>query len=115
MDLGNLLHGREGRMIRSTLTRKTTVTDSADFEKRQAALETRLLPLLQKQPGFVSHEMRRDGDAGGMVQVTAWQTEADCRAYLRQGGAATAATILDAFFPTAPYPDGNWVRENVEA
>jgi hypothetical protein len=23
-----------------------------------------------------------------------------------------AATILDAFFPTAPYPNGNWVREN---
>ncbi len=102
-------------MIRSTLRRKTTVVDAAEFEKRQAALDGRLLPLLQKQPGFVSYEMQRDGDGGGMVQVTSWESEADCRAYLRNGGAAMAATMLDAFFPTAPYPDGNWVRENAEA
>jgi hypothetical protein len=101
-------------MIRSTLTRKTTVTDPADFTKRQAALEGRLLPLLQKQPGFVSHEMRAEGAPGAMVQVTTWKTDADCRAYLRNGAAAMAATILDAFYPTAPFPDGNWLRENVE-
>jgi heme-degrading monooxygenase HmoA len=101
-------------MIRSTLRRKTTVTDPAEFEKRQAALDQRLLGLLQKQPGFVSYEMRRDGDGGGMMQVTTWQSEADCRAYLRNGAAAMAATILDVFFPTAPFPDGTWVRENVE-
>jgi heme-degrading monooxygenase HmoA len=99
-------------MIHSTLTRMSTVTDAADFEKRQAALEGRMLPLLQKQPGFISHEMRRDGDAGGMVQLTVWTTDAGCRAYLRNGAAAMAATMLDAFFPTAPFPDGNWVREN---
>lgn len=97
-------------MIASTLTRMTTVTDAAEFEKRQAALVARLLPLLQRQPGFVSHEMRRDGERGGMVEVTQWQTQDDCRAYLRNGGAAMAATMLDAFFPTAPYPDGTWVR-----
>jgi hypothetical protein len=101
-------------MIRSTLTRKTTVADPAEFAKRQSGLEGRLLPLLQKQPGFVSHEMRPEGSPGGMVQVTTWQSEADCRAYLRNGSAAMAATILDAFFPTAPFPDGNWVRENTE-
>ena len=101
-------------MIRSTLTRTTTITDPAEFTKRQSALETRLLPLLQKQQGFVSHEMRAEGAPGGMVQITAWQNEADCRAYLRDGGAAMAATILDAFFPPAPFPDGNWVRENAE-
>jgi quinol monooxygenase YgiN len=102
-------------MIRSTLKRKTTVTDAAEFEKRQGALDARLLPLLQKQPGFVSYEMRRDGESGGMLQVTSWQNDADCRAYLRNGAAAMAATILDAFFPTAAFPDGNWVRENAEA
>ena len=48
--------------------------------------------------------MRRDGDAGGMVQVTSWQTDADCRAYLRNGAAAMAATILDAFFPDRGLP-----------
>jgi hypothetical protein len=101
-------------MIRSTLTRKTTVADASEFAKRQSALEGRLLPLLQKQPGFVSHDMRAEGPPGSMVQVTTWQTEAECRAYLRNGAAAMAATILDAFFPTAAFPEGNWVRENTE-
>jgi hypothetical protein len=101
--------------IVSTLTRKTTVTDAAEFEKRAAALTERLRPLLARQPGFVSREMRRDGDGGGMVESTRWQTMEDCRAYLRNGGAAMAATMLDAFFPTAPFPDGTWVRDNVEA
>ena len=101
-------------MTRSTLRRKTTVTDPADFEKRRAALEQRLLPHLKKQAGFVSHEMTAGAGPGEMVEVTVWQTPDDCRAYLRQGGAAMAATILDAFFPTAPYPDGTWVRENAE-
>ena len=102
-------------MIRSTLSRNTTVSDAAEFEKRQAALIERLLPLLQRQPGFVSHEMRREGDGGGMVQVTAWHTADDCRAYLRNGAAAMAATMLDACFPTAPFPNGNWVRRNADA
>jgi heme-degrading monooxygenase HmoA len=101
-------------MITSTLTRMTIVTDAAEFEKRQAALTARLMPLLQRQPGFVSHEMRRDGERGGMVEVTRWQTQDDCRAYLRNGGAAMAATMLDAFFPTAPFPDGTWVRTTAE-
>jgi hypothetical protein len=102
-------------MIRSTLSRNTTVSDAADFEKRQGALIERLLPLLQRQPGFVSHEMRRVGGGGGMVQVTAWQSAEECSAYLRNGAAAMAATMLDALFPTAPFPDGNWVRRNAEA
>jgi heme-degrading monooxygenase HmoA len=101
-------------MITSTLRRQTTVTDASDFEKRQQALASRMLPLLQKQPGFVSYEMARDGDGGGMVETTVWQSSDDCRNYLRNGAAAMAATMLDGFFPTAPYPNGNWVRENVE-
>ncbi len=102
-------------MIRSTLSRNTTVSAADEFEKRQTALIERLLPLLQRQPGFVSHEMRREGDGGGMVQVTAWQTADDCSTYLRNGAAAMAATMLDAFFPTAPFPNGTWVRQNADA
>lgn len=102
-------------MITSTLTRTMTVTDAAEFEKRKAALLEKLLPYLWKQPGFVSHELHREGDRGVMVEVTQWQTDDDCRAYLRGGAAAMAATWLDASFPTAPYPDGNWVRETVPA
>jgi len=101
-------------VVESTLKRMTVVRDADEFAKRQQALEARIGPLMQEQPGFVSREMRRDGDDGRMVEVTRWQTSDDCRNYLRNGGAAMAATYLDAFFPTAPYPNGNWVRENVE-
>ena len=97
-------------MIVSTLTRRTTISDGAEFEKRAAALAQRLLPYLAKQPGFVSRELRRVGDDGGMVETIAWRTEADCRAYLRGGAAAMAATWLDGALPTAPFPNGNWVR-----
>ena len=101
-------------MVTSTLRRKTTVTQLDEWEKRQGALLAKLLPYLQRQPGFVSHEMRREDEAGRMAEVTVWQSMDDCRGYLRNGAAAMAATWLDAFFPTAPYPDGNWVRENAE-
>jgi len=101
-------------VVVSTLKRMTIVRDADEFAKRQQALDGRIAPLMQRQPGFVSREMRRDGDDGAMVEVTTWQTPDDCRSYLRNGGAAMVATMLDAFFPTAPYPNGNWVRENVE-
>jgi heme-degrading monooxygenase HmoA len=93
-------------MVTSTLTRKTTVTDADDFAKRSDALVMRLRPLLERQAGFVSHELRRDGDGGSMVEVTRWRSMDDCRRYLREGAAAMAATLLDAFC--------NWLRQTVE-
>ncbi|HYM16480.1 MAG TPA: antibiotic biosynthesis monooxygenase [Dehalococcoidia bacterium] len=101
-------------MVVSTLKRHCTVRDAAEFEQRKQALLARLVPHLQRQPGFVSHDLRRDGDAGEMVEITAWRTHDDCRAYLRNGAAALAATWLDAALPTAPYPHGAWLRETVE-
>jgi len=101
-------------MVESKLTRVCTVTDPAEFEKRSQALAGRLLPYLRRQPGFISHGLIRDGDRGGMVETTCWRTMDDCRAYLRDGAAAMAATWLDAFFPTAPFPHGNWLRETAE-
>jgi len=102
-------------MVESTLRRISTVTDQAEFEKRRQALISRLLPHLQRQSGFVSHELRLDGaQAGGQAEITVWRTAEDCRSYLRNGAAAMAATWLDAFFPTAPFPDGAWTRETVE-
>jgi hypothetical protein len=98
-------------MVISTLRRTCTVTAQEDWDKRSAALLARLTPYLRKQPGFVAHELRRDGDRGAMTEATSWRTPGDCRAYLRGGAAAMAATWLDAFFPTAPFPDGNWIRE----
>ena len=101
-------------MVESTLRRISTVTDQAEFEKRRDALVARLLPHLQKQAGFVSHDLRPDGDRGGQVEVTVWRSAGDCRSYLRNGAAAMAATWLDAFFPTAPFPNGNWARDTAE-
>ena len=101
-------------MTRTTLKRKTTVTDPAQFEQRKEALAQRLLPYLQKQPGFVSHEMTPGDAPEDMVEVTTWESADACRAYLRGGGAAMAATMLDAFLPTAAYPNGNWVRETID-
>lgn len=102
-------------MIVATLKRTTIVTQAEEFEKRRGALLPRLLPYLERQPGFVAHELRRDGDSGGMVEATTWRSDADCRAFLRGGAAAMAATWLDAFFPTAPYPNGNWLRTTAES
>jgi len=102
-------------MVTSMLRRMTVVREPAEWQKREQALLGRLLPYLQRQPGFVSHELRREGDDGGMVEVTRWRSMDDCRAYLRNGAAAMAATWLDAFLPTAPYPNGNWLRETVES
>lgn len=101
-------------MVESTLRRISTVTDPAECEKRRQALAARLLPHLQRQPGFIAHELRFAGDGGAQVEVTSWRTAEDCRSYLRNGAAAMAATWLDAFFPTAPFPNGNWTRETIE-
>ena len=87
-------------MIVATLSRTTVVTQQEEFEKRSGALLARLLPYLERQPGFMSHELRREGDGGAMIETTSWRAEADCRTFLRQGAAAMAATWLDAFFPT---------------
>lgn len=94
----------------ATLKRHTTVAEPAEFEKRKGALLQRLQPYLQKQPGFLGHEIALDGEGGAMTETTRWATEDDCRRYIRGGAAAMAATWLDAFLPTAPYPNGNWVR-----
>jgi heme-degrading monooxygenase HmoA len=101
-------------MFVATLTRSTVVTQVEEFEKRRAMLLAKLLPYLERQPGFVSHVLTRDGDGGAMIETTTWRTEADRRAFLRQGAAAMAATWLDGFFPTAPYPNGNWRRTTAE-
>lgn len=98
----------------STLQRTSIVTSQEEWDKRTGALRARLLPYLERQPGFVSHELRRAGAGGGMVETTHWRSMDDCRAYLRGGGAAMCATWLDAFLPTAPFPDGNWIRATTE-
>lgn len=99
----------------STLRRTTTITKQEDWDKRTEGLLARLEPYLRKQPGFIGHTLARDGEAGGMIQTTTWATPDDCKAYIRGGAAAMAATWIDGFFPTAPYPNGNWIRETTES
>jgi len=99
-------------MVVSTLRRKTAVRDAEELEKRSARLLERLRPFLERQPGFAGIELRREG--GGLLEETRWQSMADCRRYLREGAAAMVATISDALLPTAPYPNGAWLRESQE-
>ena len=91
-------------MVESTLRRISTVSDPAEFEGRREALVARLLPHLQRQPGFVSHELRRDGDRGGDIdgQRDTRRETGDAsqpRAIEEEGGGGrevTHARILDS-------------------
>jgi hypothetical protein len=103
-------------MIVSVLTRKTRIKDR---EVWRGALETvagRIGDVLKAESGFVSVEYLWDVDENGaFAQITKWDSPQACTDYIRDGGAATVATIEEAAIPTAPYPDGAWVRRNFEA
>ena len=100
-------------MIVSTLTRQTAITDSEEWDRRAESLLERLRPFLERQPGFAGIDLSR-GDSGRLTEETRWESMADCRRYVREGAAATAATISDALLPTARYPNGAWLRETRE-
>jgi len=100
-------------MIVSVLRRKTAIADAEEWDKRAARLLERVGPLLERQAGFAGIELRR-GDRGELTEETRWQSMDDCRRYVREGGAASVATIADALLPTAPYPNGTWLREQRE-
>jgi hypothetical protein len=92
------------------LRRKTAVAGEDEGRQRIERLLTRVRPLLERQPGFEGIELLL-GDGGRLAEITRWRSLGDCRRYLREGAAATCATISDAMLPTAPYPDGTWWRE----
>jgi heme-degrading monooxygenase HmoA len=100
-------------VIVSVLSRKTAVIDRAEWDQRAARLLERLRPLLERQPGFLGIDLQA-GDGGALTETTRWQSLEDCQRYVRGGGAAMAATISDGFLPTAPYPNGAWLRETRE-
>ena len=101
-------------MVVSVLTRKTAIADPEEWDRRAERLLERVRPLLERQPGFAGIEVRR-GEGGTLTEETRWQTPADCRHYVRDGAAATVATMSDGLLPTAPYPNGAWARETKEA
>ena len=100
-------------MIVSKLTRKTAIVDAAEWDKRAARMLERVRPFLERQPGFAGIDLRR-GERGELTEETRWHSPDDCRRYVRGGAAATVATMADALLPTAPYPNGAWLRETVE-
>jgi len=103
-------------MIVSILVRKTRITERAICEGAVESALPRIRPILEAEPGFVSIEYLWGTDETGRIaQITRWQTEDDCRNYIRNGGAATVATIEEAAVPTAPYPEGSWVRQTFAA
>jgi heme-degrading monooxygenase HmoA len=99
-------------MVTSVLKRKTAITDAAEFDKRAERYLSRVRPYLEKQAGFQGVELVRED--GGLVETTRWASMEDWRRYVRDGAAATVATMADAALPTAPYPNGTWVRETDE-
>jgi len=100
-------------MIVSRLSRKTAISDADEWDKRAGRLLERVRPFLERQPGFAGIEVRR-GDGGALVEETRWRSPEDCRRYVRGGAAATVATMADALLPTAPYPNGAWLRETID-
>ncbi len=100
-------------MIVSVLSRKTAIADPDEWDQRAGRLLERLRPLLERQPGFAEVELLR-GEGGRMEEITRWHSLGDCQRYVREGAAATAATMSDALLPTAPYPNGAWARETRE-
>jgi hypothetical protein len=102
-------------MFVSILRRKTRVTDRVRLESQLAAALPRIRSVLEASPGFVSVEYVLDvHEVGAIAQMTTWNTEDDCRRYVREGAAATAATLEEAALPTALHPDGAWVRHTYE-
>ena len=67
-------------------------------------------------PGFVSVQyLWASEEPGKVAQITTWLTPDDCRRYVREGDAATIATLEETAIPTAPYPHGAWNRITLEA
>jgi len=100
-------------VVISKLTRKTAIADPEEWDRRAGRFLERVRPLLERQLGFVDIDLRR-GEAGALTEETRWQSMEDCQRYVREGTAATVATIADALLPTAPYPNGAWLRETYE-
>jgi hypothetical protein len=102
-------------MVISVLTRKTRLTDRGQWQTLLDGVLPRLRSVMEGEPGFAGVEYLWSIDEPGVfAQITSWETADDCLRYVREGGAATVATLEDAAIPTAPHPDGAWVRRNYE-
>jgi heme-degrading monooxygenase HmoA len=102
-------------MVVSILTRKTRISDRQRWQAELAGVMPKIRSVLDSEPGFRSVQylwsVENDGE---FAQITNWDTLEDCRRYVREGGAAMVATLEDAAIPTAPHPEGAWVRRTYE-
>lgn len=102
-------------MIVSIVLRKTRINDRDEWQKRLSGVLPRVKEALDAAEGFVSVQYASGASGeGDMMQTTTWKTLADCQRYVREGVAADVATMEDAALPTAPHPDGAWVRKTFE-
>ncbi len=98
------------------MNRRTAIADKAQWSERLKRSLPRIEATMKRSPGFVSVEyLWAQSNDGSMAEISLWGSRAEYEGYLASGGAATAATFLDAALPTAPYPNGNWVRDTYEA
>ena len=102
-------------MVVSILTRKTGIKDREQWRSRLDGALPKITDVLKGEPGFIAVQYLwgAQGD-GEMGQITRWETLEDCLRYVRGGGAASVALHEDRAVPTAPYPDGAWVRRTFE-
>jgi len=102
-------------MVVSILRRKSRLSERARWQAQLAGVLPKITGILDKSPGFVSVQYAWDvSEEGAFAQITTWQSEDDCKRYVCEGGAATIATLEEAAIPTAPHPDGRWVRQTYE-
>ncbi len=102
-------------MVVSILTRKTRLRDRSHWEAALQKVLPRISDLLRAEVGFVSVQYAWGAENDGeFAQTTAWDSLDDCLRYIREGTAATLATVEDAAIPTAAHPDGAWVRKTFE-
>ena len=102
-------------MIVSIVTRKTSITDRAQWQSRLDGVLPGIAEVLKAEPGFSGvRYLWGTEDDGQMAQITRWETLDDCQRYVRGGAAATVALHEDRALPTAPHPNGAWVRRTFE-
>ncbi len=102
-------------MIISIVTRKTSVAERAQWQSRLEGVLPKITDALKAETGFVDVQYLWGAeDDGVMGQITRWETLDHGHRYVRDGGAATVAMLEDRAVPTAPYPDGAWMRRTFE-
>ncbi len=102
-------------MVVSILMRKTRIADRAKWDSALQAVLPKIRQVVEGQPGFVSMQYLWNAyEEGATAQITTWKSEEDCRRYVREGAAATVATLEEAAVPTALHPNGAWMRSTYE-